>query len=196
MVQRKKEQAPDPTVSPQECYVVPEGAESRYSTFYEQMREHVCIAEILQEAWFGFGKIVEVLRAEVDNAGYDVVLECDRKLRHVQFKGSRDDAKASFQKVNLALSKKPSGCIVWMRSRVNASTRRLEMRYLFFGNGPGEPLPNVENFPLATHAKGDSTGKKNQRPEIRKVKASLFREVSSTRELIKTLFGLAAPSNP
>jgi hypothetical protein len=122
-----------------------------------------------------------------------VVLECDRKLRHVQFKGSTDEAKASFQKVNVALGKKPSGCIVWMRSTLEPHSRRLKLRYLFFGNGPGEPLPSVENFPLAKHSKGDSTGKKKERAEIRKVGKSLFREVSSTRDLIKVLFGLSDP---
>ncbi len=123
-----------------------------------------------------------------------MVLECDGKLRHVQFKGSTDEAKASFQKVNVALGRKPSGCIVWMRSTLEPHSRRLKLKYLFFGNGPGQALPSVENFPLAKHSKGDSTGKKKERAEIRKVRKSLFREVSSTRELIKVLFGLTDPS--
>ena len=51
--------------------------ESRYSAFFAQMTEHVFIAELLQEAYYAFGKRVEVLRSEVDAYGYDLALECN-----------------------------------------------------------------------------------------------------------------------
>jgi hypothetical protein len=40
------------------------------SNFYEQLVEHAFISELLQEAWFRYGKTVEVLRLE----GYGVRL--------------------------------------------------------------------------------------------------------------------------
>lgn len=64
------------------------------SSFYEQLVEHVFISEVLQEVWFRFGKVAEVLRAEVDASGYDIVLECNNVLRHVQLKTSKDGVKA------------------------------------------------------------------------------------------------------
>jgi hypothetical protein len=58
------------------------------SSFFEKVMEHVFISEVLQETWYGFGKVVEVLRSEVDASGFDVVFECNGVLRHVQLKTS------------------------------------------------------------------------------------------------------------
>lgn len=58
------------------------------SNFYEQLVEHVFISELLQEVYFRHQKTVEVLRAEVDSSGYDIVLECNGFIRHVQLKTS------------------------------------------------------------------------------------------------------------
>ena len=78
------------------------------SVFYEQLVEHVFIAEVLQEAWYTFGMTAEVLRSEIDAFGYDLVFECNGKVRHVQLKASKHDAKASGQKVNVALARNPA----------------------------------------------------------------------------------------
>ena len=57
------------------------------SQFYEQLVEHALISEVLQEAWYSFGMTVEVLRAEVDAFGYDVVFECNK---HVVLRSDKD----------------------------------------------------------------------------------------------------------
>lgn len=62
---------------------------SRESHYVEKLMEHVFLGELLQECWFHRKKVVEVLRAEVDAAGYDVILEVDGTIRHVQLKASR-----------------------------------------------------------------------------------------------------------
>ena len=74
------------------------------STFYEQLVEHVFVSEVLQEVWYRFGETAEVLRSEIDSSGYDVVLECNGYLRHIQLKATKTNAKASSQKVNIALA--------------------------------------------------------------------------------------------
>jgi hypothetical protein len=79
------------------------------SNFFEQLVEHAFISEVLQEAWYGFGRTVEVLRSEVDASGFDVVLECNEILRHVQLKTSDSTAKTAAQKINIALCQKSSG---------------------------------------------------------------------------------------
>ncbi len=99
---------PSPPIAPDRT------AEYLRSSFYEQLVEHVFISELLQEAWFRFHRVVEVLRAEVDASGYDIVLECEGILRHVQLKTSRTAARAGSQKVALALGTKPGGCVVWI----------------------------------------------------------------------------------
>jgi hypothetical protein len=59
------------------------GAASHWSRVRENMVEHVFIAELLQEAWFVREQRIEVLRAEVDAFGYDLVLECNDIVRHL-----------------------------------------------------------------------------------------------------------------
>ncbi|MGE5529035.1 MAG: hypothetical protein ACM3X6_07830 [Patescibacteria group bacterium] len=160
------------------------------SRFYEQLVEHVFISEVLQEAWFRFGKTVEVLRSEIDTAGYDVVLECNGVVRHVQLKTSTEDARTARQLVNIALADKPSGCVVWLVRTEHSQSCRMQLRYRFFGNGPGEPLPSLEAFPVAKHTKADSKGVKTERPAIRQVPKSQFEELGSATELLGRLFGL------
>lgn len=168
-------------------------AESQYlkSTFYEQLTEHVFVSEVLQEAWFGFGRTVEVLRSEIDASGYDLVLECAGVTRHVQLKTSKPKAKTSYQKVHVSLAEKPSGCVVWLIRQRDEEERRLGLSYRFFGGAPGKALPSLQGFSVAKHTKADSTGVKAERPNIRRIPRGQFREVETTAELVAILFGLA-----
>lgn len=160
------------------------------SMFYEQLVEHVFVSEVLQEVWYYFGATVEVLRSEVDASGYDVVFECTGRLRHVQLKTSKPDAKVSGQKVNVALASKPSGCIVWIVRHEDRQTCRMRLSYLFFGGEAGHPIPSLDGFKVAKHSKGNAQGVKKERPAIRVVPKSQFTEVGTTRELVRKLFGL------
>jgi hypothetical protein len=160
------------------------------SSFYEQVVEHVFIAEVLQEALFGFGQTVEVLRSEVDSSGYDLVFECNGILRYVQLKTSKHDAKRQSVNVNIALAKKPGGCVVWLVRDHDPATRRIKLAYLFFGGGTDQMLPDLDGFRMGKHAKGDSTGKKNVRPSIRLVPKKRFTKLTTTQALVEKLFGL------
>jgi hypothetical protein len=165
------------------------------SSFYEQLVEHVFISEVLQEAWYRHRKAVEVLRSEVDASGYDVVLECNGILRHVQLKTSADDSRTGVQKVNVALAQKPSGCVVWLLRVEDPETCRVRLGYRFFGGGPGKPLPPLDDFRVARQTRGNSTGIKAERPAIRVVPKGKFDPISDIGELLERLFriGSSAP---
>ncbi len=166
------------------------------STFYEQLVEHVFISEVLQEAWYYFGKTVEVLRSEVDASGYDVVLECNGVLRHVQLKTSRLESKTARQKVNMALASKPSGCVVWILRQEDLEHCRASLSFLFFGGTSGMPLPSLAGFKVATHTKGNAEGVKKERAAIRVIPKAKFAPIATTRELVAVLFGLQGRANP
>ncbi|MCY2973139.1 MAG: hypothetical protein NTW52_00565 [Planctomycetota bacterium] len=166
------------------------------STFYEQLVEHVFISEVLQEVWYYYGKTVEVLRSEVDASGYDVVLECNEVLRHVQLKTSRRESKTARQKVNIALAAKPSGCIVWIVRSEDIESCRASLSYLFFGGESRMPLPSLEGFKVATHTKGNAEGVKKERAAIRVIPKAKFTPIATTRELVSVLFGLHRRANP
>lgn len=163
----------------------PSGKTSLMSSFYEQLVEHVFISEVLQEAWYGFGQAVEVLRSEIDASGYDVVFDCNGTVRHVQLKTSAVDSKTARQNVNIALAAKPSACVVWILRHEDAVTNRMKLSYLYFGGDPGEPLPSLENFKM-----GQNPRSKTVRAAIRVLPKSTFVAVATTRELVARLFGL------
>ncbi len=160
------------------------------SSFYEQLVEHVFISEVLQEVWFRFRKTVEVLRSEVDASGYDVVLECNGKLRHVQLKTSGIRAKTASQKVNVALTTKPSGCVVWVLRHEGQQHHRMRLTYLFFGADAGQPLQLRDDFKVGKHTKGNKDGVKAERQSIRVIPKGRFEPIETTTGLVKKLFGL------
>lgn len=86
------------------------------STRREKLMEHVFLGELLR-ALLRAGRRCEVLRAETDTSGYDLVIEVDGRLRHVQLKTMRSDGKRRNVDLHLGLAAKPAGCVDASRSR-------------------------------------------------------------------------------
>lgn len=156
------------------------------SSFREKLLEHVFISELLQEAWLGRGQTLEVLRSEVDSAGYDLAIEFRGVLRYIQLKSSRSDAKTSRQTVNARLAEKPGGCVVWLV--YEEVDRRAKLQYLFFGGDTTERPALGEK--IGIHAKANAQGIKSPRPNTRVLTKSRFTEFSSVGQLMDKLFGL------
>jgi hypothetical protein len=96
--------------------------------YLEKVMEHIFLGELLQECWFHRQKVVEVTRAEVDAAGYDVILEADGVIRHVQLKATRKGGSTHFQDINRRLADREGGCIIWMEYKA-PPTGPIEMLY-------------------------------------------------------------------
>src|SRR5438309_1705853 len=89
-------------------------AHSFDSSLREKIIEHAFVADLLRTLWLRGRRDVEVLRAEVDRGGYDVVFHCNRVQRYVQLKSSHREASTAKVTVSLKLKDKPSGCVVWI----------------------------------------------------------------------------------
>lgn len=167
----------------------PASAHYEHSTYREKLLEHLFVGELLRHLWSRGITDAEFLRSEVDNGGYDLVIACNSIIRHIQLKSSHSEAKAASQKVNVRLTQKPSGCVVWLK--FNARSLKLGP-FLWFGGAPRQPLPDItgSDFPVAKHTKGNADGVKTQRPNIRVVKKKHFVTVSTIAELAEKLFGL------
>lgn len=85
----------------------------KYSSYRENLLEHLVIAEIMRELWRDGYKRVEVLKSEVDDSGYDLVLETNAIVRRVQLKSSHVGSGTASVNISLALAQKPSGCVIW-----------------------------------------------------------------------------------
>ena len=155
-------------------------ANFRQSSFRESLLEHAFISEVLQEAWFSRGEVVEVLRAEVDAFGYDVVFQLGSTTRHIQLKASHATARTSRQTVHTRLMAKPAGCVIWLV--FDESDRRVRMVYLFREALNEKGLSNL----------GDRVGKRagttKQRPDTRVLTKRDFDVVPTASELLARLF--------
>jgi hypothetical protein len=179
----------NPDVAKFDVPMRPEDVSSRWSTLRESLVEHMFLAEILQEAWFVREQQVEVLKAEVDAFGYDLVLECNGILRHVQLKASEDTGRTSRQTINTTLESKSGSCIVWIVLKRIPEIHRLEMTYLFFGGAtPYLPMPSLGEVV------GINPRSKTLRPNTRVVKKNQFERISTTPELLNRMFGERDPS--
>lgn len=162
------------------------------STYREKLLEHLLIAELLKISWLSRSYSLEVARPEVDRAGYDVVLEANGFVRHVQLKTTRSDSTTRKQRVNLCLGTKTSGCVV-----VIVFNESLQLGpFLFFGGNPGEPLPSLERFNVGKHTKPNAENEKVERPNIREVPHSAFTKLATPEQLYQRLFGRSPPLVP
>lgn len=132
---------------------------------------------------------MEVLRAEVDMGGYDVVIEANGVLRYIQLKSSQRTAATASVPVNVNLESKVGGCVIWMR--FDPETVELGP-YLWFGAKPGEKTLSLGDR-IGRHSKGDSKGRKAFRPNIRILPIGRFRKLASIDAVADELFGTVMP---
>lgn len=156
------------------------------STLREQYLEYGFLDVVCREMWKR-GIPVDVLHTRTDRNGYDLALEANGVLRHIQLKSSFAGAKTARQTINTRLAEKPGGCVVWIR--FDPATLD-PVEYLWFGGGPGEPLPPLGDK-VARHSKGNADGVKAERAGLRVVSRSAFLPVGRACDLAERLFGEA-----
>jgi hypothetical protein len=159
--------------------------EAAHSSAREKVLEHLFVGELLRCLWRRGIRNMEVLRAEVDMGGYDLVLEANKVLRYVQLKFSHRTSATANVPVNVNLEGKPGGCVVWMK--FDPETVELGP-YLWFGANPGEPALSLGSK-IARHSKGDKNGVKAFRPNIRVLPIGRFQRLNSIDEVVDALFG-------
>ncbi len=158
----------------------------RHSSFREKLIEHLFIGELLKLSWMRGDCALEVARPEVDRSGCDLIAEHGQVIRHIQLKASHRGAVARSQNVHLGLATKPAGCVVWIR--FDAATLTLGP-FLFFGNGPAEPLPLLADFRVARHTKANMAQVKSERPNLRVIPQTAFETLPDIAAVYARLFG-------
>jgi hypothetical protein len=161
------------------------------SSYREMVLEHLFVGEVMRYCWSNGLPRIDMLKSQVDNSGYDIVLESHRVMRHVQLRASFVGAATARVNVNVELANKPSGCVIWIFFEPNT----LELaHFLWFGGEPDEPLPSLERFKIGRHSKGNALGVKSERPNIRYLPKGAFEPLDSIEDVVIRLFGsLIAP---
>jgi hypothetical protein len=160
-------------------------AHSMNSSMREKILEHLFVGELLSYLWRAGVRDMEVLRAEVDAGGFDLAIECNGILRHIQLKASHQNARTARVEINTALARKTCGCVIWIR--FDADSLRLGP-FLWLGNLPGARLPELGDR-IGHHTKGNSAGLKTLRPHIRTVNKGAFRSLPTIEAVAEALFG-------
>jgi hypothetical protein len=168
-----------------EAVVVGDERQFRSSTHREKVVEHVFLGELLRHLWVARIPGVQVLKPEVDAAGYDLVLALGTVIRHVQLKASMRGAMTRSQPIHASLEAQPSGCVIWI-----VLTEDLGFdHFLWLGAAPREPLPTLTVFKRAKHARANAQGVKKEREHTWRVPRSAFRRVEGMGALVRELFG-------
>jgi len=159
-----------------------------HSVLREKVIEHAFLAELSRSLLLDLAMPFEVLRSEFDAFGYDIVIEANQVLRHVQLKATTFSGARAHVDVQLALATKPGGCVVWIF--VDQETLRLGP-FLWFGGEPGLPLPPLGDRPVR-HTRGDSAGTKKVRAGLRRLPKGLFARFDAIGDLAMAMFGTGA----
>jgi hypothetical protein len=155
--------------------------------------EHLFAGEVMRHVWLSGARRMEILKPQVDDGGYDLVLEASSVVRHLQLKATFRGSKVGRFTVNAGLSEKPSGCVVVLLF----DPESLDLGpFLWFGGRPGHPLPDLSMFAVARHTKANAKGFKAARPRMRTLPRSAFQRVATVSELAVTLFGPGVERGP
>jgi hypothetical protein len=159
-------------------------AHSSDSSLREQALGHVFLGQLLTFMWRNGTRDIEVLKSEVDRGGYDVVLESNGVIRHVQLKSSFRGSNVREVDVSTKLLRKPGGCILWLEFDPESLAIG---RYYWFGGKAGTALPDL-GARVSRHSKGNSEGEKNERPIHRVLARGRFEALADIREVVEKLF--------
>ncbi|HEY0016643.1 MAG TPA: hypothetical protein VGC13_10005 [Longimicrobium sp.] len=86
---------------------------SLHSSYREALLEHLLAGEIMRSLWLSGVHRMEVLKPQVDDGGYDLLMEANGIVRHIQLKASHRFSSTAQVSVNLRLLEKPSLVDVW-----------------------------------------------------------------------------------
>ena len=157
----------------------------QHSVLREKVVEHLFIAELSRTLLLDLKMPFEVLRSEFDAFGYDLVIEANGVLRHIQLKTLKATAATAHVDIQLALGDKPGGCVVWML--VDPHTLA-PGPFLWLGGRPGCALPPLGDREVR-HSRAGANGVKKIRPGLRRVLKEDFTRVETIRELAIIMFG-------
>lgn len=158
---------------------------TRLSSYREALLEHLLVGEMMKGLW-PRGITMDVCKPQVDATGYDLLLQCDGVMRHVQLKSSVSGSATARVNVHLELTRRQGGCVVWTHF---APEDLRFSHFLWLGGPPGEPLPDLSDCRVARHVKGNAQGFKAERPNLRVVPRFRFSEVPDVPALLERLFG-------
>ena len=157
-----------------------------HSQLREKLTTHAFLAAIGCEIWRRGHYDAEIMRAEFDAGGHDLVIAANGVTRHIQLKATNLSAKTASWGASKRLADQPSGCVVVL----HVDDENLQVRhYGLFAGPPGRPLPDITSNRPTRLAKGDSAGRKEVRTDRWEVPKGSFDLHEQVAGLYDALFG-------
>ena len=147
------------------------------------------LADLCSELWRrNCHATFQIFNAEVDNAGFDIVLKLGKWVRYIQLKQAHETKKPSHCSARLSFSEIAGSCIVLISYSLQDLTIT---KYRFFGEGPDTPMPPIFGFkPSIAPGRRNAEGKRHIRHHYRNAPVSRFQVCADSSALFDTLFPL------
>ncbi|QRM18433.1 hypothetical protein GBK02_02965 [Dechloromonas sp. TW-R-39-2] len=161
------------------------------SSYVENVLTHSMIAALAGELWRRDPEVrMDILRTEVDESGFDLVLTMSGRTRFVQIKQVNSEGKNKSFSVRTDFTLMPGSCVVVI---VHRDFDLAIEGYRYFGATPNDPMPSVDGFNSSVlPGRRDKEGNKKVREHYRDIPGPRFRKLPSVSDLLDALFPNAA----
>jgi hypothetical protein len=160
---------------------------SERSSHVENVLRHAFLAELASEVWRDDpNEPLGISKAEVDDSGYDLVIERNGAIRRIQMKHAHEEKTPKSFSARVEFATSPGSCIVV----VSHSLADLKpTSYSFYGSGPEKEMPHIEaHRTTKSPGRRGPDGKRKLRLKYRDVPYSRFKKGLSMRQLLQELF--------
>jgi hypothetical protein len=161
---------------------------SENSLYFEKLVEHRFISDIMTYSLYKKGVTLEIIHAEIDTNGYDLIISYKNINRYIQLKTSDVSSSTSKQKINLQILEKENPCIIWILRSYDDNKNDYNFKYLFWGSNVRESLPDLSKYKTAKHNKANSSGVKQYRENFKEIPKRDFNKYNTIEELFNQLF--------
>lgn len=118
-------------------------AHSIHSSLREKMVEHKFIYDFISYLWQKEIYDVEIAKAEVDNAGYDLIICSNKKTCYIQLKSTQKTT--PYFPINSRLWDKPNSFVIWIKIQEDNNGLRFVYNYCSLGQIDKGSLQNALN---------------------------------------------------
>jgi hypothetical protein len=157
------------------------------SSHVENVLRHAFLAELAGEVWRDdSNEPLGISNAEVDDSGYDIVLERNAIIRRIQLKQHHESKTPKAFPVRVEFATYPGSCIIAI---AHSLSDLKPTSYSFYGSGPDDHMPYIEvNRTTKAARRRTPEGTRALRLNYRDVPFSRFKKKLSMRQLIEELF--------
>jgi hypothetical protein len=164
------------------------------SSYVENVLRHALVAGLAGELWRRDSACsLQVFNAEVDDAGFDVVLGLGSQNRYLQLKQTYAAKVPAFVSVRVAFAGVPGACVVLMSHSLDDLS--LAAFRFYGGRDPSMPMPPIEAFAVTkSSGRRSADGVRKLRGNYRNVPVRRFGGPIGLPGLLDALFpGATAP---